>query len=144
MNTMKYHIHLTLRLDTGYLVYPSTHLCVKDYAWSHIIIIINMCHCETCFISQFCDIVGIKLYCCFSLTLWLCILNPAEVPVFHFERQLTSFKLTLLPNYQFGAKLFCFISLLQSRLTRLILDTQLAYQLCCHVCPDQSKICKLW
>ena len=109
---------------------------------------INMCHCETCVIVQLCDIlvVGIKLYCSFSLTLWLCILKPAEVTIFHFEGQLTSFKLTLLPNYKFGTQLFASFSLLNSRLTRLIIDTKLvvmqskvaslAYDSYCYVQPD--------
>ena len=109
---------------------------VISYVWcSEVSLYIHVSLWDLCHCPILGHIVGIKLYCSFSLTLWLCILMLAEVTIFHFEGQLTSFKLTLLPNYKFGTQLFRFISLLKSRLTRLTIDTQIVIM--------QSKVANL-
>ena len=64
--------------------------------------------------------------------------------------------LALSPNYQSCQSFLHFIFLVRSRLmmgSQLVLiqskvaiwhRSVIAYQLCCHIWPDQSKICKLW
>ena len=75
---------------------------------------------------------------------------------FHFERQLAFLYLHYRQTNQSGQSFLHFIFLVRSRLmtgSQLVLiqskvaiwhRSVIAYQLCCHIWPDQSKICKLW